>query len=61
LQPAIKKMEVIGKVTKIEENEMTVKDDMGTETTVEVKNVKGTKVKPKTPGHEVRLEFDGGK
>ena len=33
-----------GKVTKIEDNKVTVKDDMGKETTIDVKDVKDTKV-----------------
>jgi preprotein translocase subunit YajC len=37
-------MGVIGQVTKIEDNKVTVKDDMGKETTVDVKDAKDTKV-----------------
>jgi preprotein translocase subunit YajC len=37
-------MGVTGKVTKIEDDEVTVKDDMGKETTVDVEDVKDTKV-----------------
>jgi hydrogenase maturation factor len=39
-----KEMGVIGQVTKIEDNKVTVKDDMGKETTIDVKDVKDTKV-----------------
>ena len=39
-----KEMGVTGKVTKIEDNKVTVKDVMGKETTVDVKDVKDTKV-----------------
>ncbi len=45
------KMAVSGTVTKIEGNKVTVKDDMGKETTVEVKDIKGTKV-----GDKVKIE-----
>ncbi len=45
------KMGVSGTVTKIEGNKVTVKDDMGKETTVEVKDVKDTKV-----GDKVKIE-----
>jgi hydrogenase maturation factor len=37
-------MGVKGQVTKIENNKVTVKDDMGKETTVDVEDVKDTKV-----------------
>ncbi len=37
-------MGVMGKVAKIEGNKVTVEDDMGKETTVEVKDVKNAKV-----------------
>jgi outer membrane lipoprotein SlyB len=40
----VKEMGVTGKVTKIEDDEVTVKDDMGKETTVDVEDVKDTKV-----------------
>ena len=39
-----KEMGVTGKVTKIEDDEVTVKDDMGKETTVDVEDAKDTKV-----------------
>ncbi len=45
------KMGVSGKVTKIEGNKVTVQDDMGKETTVEVKDVKDAKV-----GDKVKIE-----
>ncbi len=38
------KMAVKGEVTKIQDNKVTVKDDMGTETTVDVKDLKDIKV-----------------
>ncbi len=44
-------MGVSGKVTKIEGNKVTVQDDIGKETTVEVKDVKDTKV-----GNKVKIE-----
>ncbi|HEX9261362.1 MAG TPA: hypothetical protein VF893_02420 [Candidatus Bathyarchaeia archaeon] len=45
------KMGVNGTVTKIEGNKVTVQDDMGKETTVDVKDVKDTKV-----GDKVKIE-----
>ncbi len=45
------KMGVSGKVTKIEGNNVTVQDDTGKETTVEVKDAKGAKV-----GDKVKIE-----
>ncbi len=45
------KMGVSGTVTKIEGNKVTVKDDMGKETIVEVKDLKNTKV-----GDRVKIE-----
>ncbi len=44
-------MGVVGTVTKIEGNKVTVQDDMGKETTVDVKDVKDTKV-----GDKVKIE-----
>jgi hypothetical protein len=46
-----RKWELIGKVAKIEGNKVTIQDDMGKETTVEVKDVKDTKV-----GGKVKIE-----
>jgi len=45
------KMGVNGTVTKIEGNKVTVQDDMGKETTVDVKDVKDTKI-----GDKVKIE-----
>jgi type 1 fimbria pilin len=45
------KMGVNGSVTKIEGTKVTVQDDMGKETTVDVKDVKDTKV-----GDKVKIE-----
>ena len=45
------KMKVSGTVTKIEGNKVTVRDDMGKETTIDVKDVKDTKV-----GDKVKIE-----
>ncbi len=45
------KMGVSGKVTKIEGNKVTVQDDTGKETTVEVKDAKGARV-----GDKVKIE-----
>lgn len=44
LSMAMASAEVKGTITKIEGNKVTVKDDKGKETTVEVKDVKGLKV-----------------
>jgi uncharacterized protein YpmS len=51
LSAGAEKMRVNGTVTKIEGNMVTVKDDMGKETTAEVKDVKDTKV-----GDKVKIE-----
>jgi type 1 fimbria pilin len=51
LAAGAEKMGVNGTVTKIEGNTVTVQDDMGKETTVDVKDVKDTKV-----GDKVKIE-----
>ncbi len=51
LAAGAEKTRVNGTVTKIEGNMVTVQDDMGKETTVEVNEVKDTKV-----GDKVRIE-----
>jgi type 1 fimbria pilin len=55
LSPAVgaDKMGVNGTVSKIEGNKVTVQDDVGKETTVDVKDVKDTKV-----GDKVKIEDD---
>jgi hypothetical protein len=51
LAAGAEKIGVSGTVTKIEGNMVTVRDDMGKETTVDVKDAKDTKV-----GDKVRIE-----
>ncbi len=51
LAAGYEKMGVSGKVTKIEGNKVTVQDDTGKETTVEVKDATGAKV-----GGKVKIE-----
>jgi ribosomal protein S1 len=51
LAAGAEKMGVSGTVTKIEGNKVTVQDDMGKETTVDVKDIKDTKV-----GDKVKIE-----
>jgi ribosomal protein S1 len=51
LAAGAEKMGVKGTVTKIEGNKVTVQNDMGKETTVDVKDVKDTKV-----GDKVKIE-----
>jgi hypothetical protein len=51
LASGTEKMGVHGTVTKIEGNKVTLQDDMGKEMTVEVKDVKDTKV-----GDKVKIE-----
>ncbi len=50
-------MGVMGKVAKIEGNKVTVEDDMGKETTVEVKDVKNAKVGDKVKIKDGILEI----